>query len=45
MLEELWEFVQKTWYKITVRTCRKLIASVPKSMAQVIQNNGVYTGY
>lgn len=43
--EELWEFVQKTWYEIPVETCRKLIASMPKRMAQVIQNKGGYTGY
>ena len=43
--DQLWTFVQKTWYEIPVETCRKLIASMPKRVDKVIQNNGGYSGY
>jgi len=43
--EELWQYVQKTWYEFPVPTCRKLIASMPKRIAKVLQNKGGYTGY
>ena len=42
---QLWDFVQKTWYEIPVETCRKLISSMPKRMDKVLKNRGGYTGY
>lgn len=42
---QMWENIEKAWYSISVETCRKLMASMPRKVDAVLKNNGGYTAY
>ena len=42
---ELWERVEKDWYKIGAEVCQNLIESMPRRVAAVLKANGGYTKY
>ena len=38
--EELWEYAQEEWAKITPETCENLVRSMPKRLRLVLNNKG-----
>ena len=43
--DDLWCQIQEIWANISTDTCRKLVASMPERMAEVIKNEGHPTRY
>ena len=44
-MEELWQRVQTEWANIPVEECVKLIESMPRKVAAVLEAKGGYTKY
>lgn len=43
--QQLWERIQAVWYAIPVRTCQKLVESMPNRVREVMRNKGYTTKY